>query len=65
MLEYQRLGVRMGLLINPQNKQVEIYRIGQEAEVLELPMSLVEDLPSAIDCSEVMPEFRLNLAKIW
>ena len=57
MVEYQRLGVRMGLLINPKNKQVEIYRVGQEAEVLELPMS--------IDCSEVMPEFILNLAKIW
>ena len=57
MVEYQRLGVRMGLLINPQNKQVEIYRVGQEVELLELPMS--------IDCSEVMPEFILNLAKIW
>jgi Uma2 family endonuclease len=57
MLEYQRLGIRMGLLINPQNKHVEIYRFGQEVEVLELPMS--------IDCSEVMPEFILNLAKIW
>ena len=32
-------------------------RVGQEVEVLELPMS--------IDCSEVMPEFILNLAKIW
>jgi Uma2 family endonuclease len=57
MREYQQLGVRMGLLINPQNKKVEIYRIGQEVEILELPMS--------IDCSEVMPEFILNLAKIW
>ena len=57
MIEYQRLGVKMGLLIDPQNKQVEIYRVGQEVEVLELPMS--------IDCSEVMPEFILNLAKIW
>ncbi len=57
MVEYQRLGVRMGLLINPQSKQMEIYRVGQEVEVLELPMS--------IDCSEVMPEFILNLAKIW
>ena len=57
MVEYQRLGVKMGLLINPKNKQVEIYRIGQEIEVVELPMS--------IDCSDVMPEFILNLAKIW
>ena len=57
MVEYQRLGVKMGLLIDPQNKQVEIYRVGQEVEGLELPMS--------VDCSEVMPEFILNLAKIW
>ena len=57
MAEYQRLGVKMGLLINPQNEQVEIYRVDRDVEVLELPMS--------IDCSEVMPEFILNLAKIW
>jgi Uma2 family endonuclease len=57
MVEYQRLGVRMGLLINPQNQQVEIYRVGREVEVLELPIS--------VDCSEVMPEFILNLVKIW
>ncbi len=57
MQEYQRLGVKMGLLINPQNQQVEIYRVGQEIEILESPIS--------IDCSEVMPEFRLSLVKIW
>lgn len=28
MLEYQRLGVKLGLLINPQDKQVEIYTTG-------------------------------------
>ncbi|NJL52700.1 MAG: Uma2 family endonuclease, partial [Hydrococcus sp. SU_1_0] len=27
MLEYRRLGVKLGLLINPQDKQVEIYRL--------------------------------------
>jgi Uma2 family endonuclease len=57
MLEYKRLGVKFGLLINPINKQVEIYRPGQETEVLESPTS--------IDCNEVMPGFVLSMNKIW
>ena len=36
MREYQRLGVRFGLLVNPQGRKVEIYRSGQEPEILEL-----------------------------
>ncbi|WP_295617880.1 Uma2 family endonuclease [Chamaesiphon sp. GL140_3_metabinner_50] len=65
MREYQRLGVRLGLLINPQGKKVEIYRLGKEVEILESPSSLVEDLPLAIDCSEVMPGFVLSMERIW
>ncbi len=57
MREYQRLGVRLGLLVNPQNKQVEIYRPGKEPEVLESPGS--------IDCNEVMPGFVLSMERIW
>lgn len=57
MREYQRVGVKLGLLINPKNKQVEIYRAGQEPEVLESPAS--------IDCSEIMPGFVLSMNKIW
>jgi Uma2 family endonuclease len=57
MAEYQRLGVKLGLLVNPKNKQVEIYRPGQEPEVLESPTS--------IDCGEVMPGFVLSLDRIW
>ena len=57
MREYQRLGVRLGLLINPKNKQVEIYRSGQEPEVLEAP--------TEIDCDEVMPGFLLSMSRIW
>ncbi len=72
MERYQRVGVRLGLLINPQNKQVEIYRPGKEPEILESPGSLVENLPSlrdatrtAIDCTEVMPGFSLDMSRIW
>ena len=57
MQEYQRLGVRFGLLINPKNKQVEIYRLGQPTEQLESP--------TTIDCNEVMPGFVLSMSRIW
>jgi len=57
MQEYQRLGVRLGLLIDPQNQQVEIYRPEQEAEILKSPTS--------IDCDEVMPDFVLSMSRIW
>jgi Uma2 family endonuclease len=57
MVEYQRLGVKLGLLVNPKNQQVEIYRLKQETEVLESPAS--------IDCNEVMPGFILSMSRIW
>jgi Uma2 family endonuclease len=56
MQDYQRLGVKLGLLVDPKNKQIEIYRSGQETEVL--------DSPAAIDCNEVMPGFVLNMNRI-
>ena len=40
MEEYQRLGVRLGWLINPQQQQVEIYRLGRDVETLADPSSL-------------------------
>jgi Uma2 family endonuclease len=57
MQVYQQVGVRMGLLIDPQKKRVEIYRLGQEVEILEAPAS--------IDCNEVMPGFILDMSRIW
>jgi Uma2 family endonuclease len=57
MEEYRSNGVRLGLLINPKNQQVEIYRPGQEPEIYESPTS--------IDCSEVMPGFILSMSEIW
>jgi Uma2 family endonuclease len=57
MEKYQRVGVKLGLLINPKHKQVFLYRLAQEVEILESP--------SSIDCGEVMPDFRLDLSKIW
>ena len=57
MQEYRRLGVRLGLLINPQRQQVELYLTGQEPQVLTSP--------TAIDCGEVMLGFVLDLSRIW
>jgi Uma2 family endonuclease len=57
MQEYRRLGVRLGLLVNPQKQQVEVYRPGRDVEVLESP--------EAIDCGEVMPGFILSMSRIW
>ena len=40
MQEYVDSGVRLGWLINPQDQQVEIYRLGQVKEVIALPAEL-------------------------
>jgi Uma2 family endonuclease len=56
MKEYQRVGVRLGLLIDPKNQQVAIYRLGQAPEILESP--------TLIDCSEIMPDFILSMDRI-
>ncbi len=57
MMEYQRLGVRLGLLVNPHDRNIEIYRLGQTVEVLESPES--------ISCKGVMPGFVLSLSEMW
>lgn len=57
MQEYQRLGVRLGLLINPQDQQVEIYRPDQAVVILASP--------PAVDCGEVMPGFVLTRSYLW
>jgi Uma2 family endonuclease len=57
MAEYQSLGVRLGWLINPQDKQVEIYRSGKEVEMLEDPETLSGE--------DVLPGFVLDMRSIW
>ena len=41
MQEYLNSGLRLGWLIDPQNKRVEVYRLGQSVEVLEAPLHFV------------------------
>ncbi|NEO88766.1 MAG: Uma2 family endonuclease [Moorea sp. SIO3G5] len=57
MEEYLKNGVRLGWLINPQARQVEIYRPGQVVEVLESPKTLSGE--------EVLPGFVLDLHYLW
>lgn len=40
MQEYINNGLRLGWLINPSTKQVEIYRAGREVEILAAPTTL-------------------------
>ena len=56
MKEYLDNGVRLGWLINPQAKQVEIYRLGQAVEVRSLQTLTGED---------VLPGFVLDLTNIF
>ena len=56
MEEYQRLGVRLGWLINPQQQQVEIYRVNRDVEILKAPNTL--------NGEEVLPGLVLDLRSI-
>jgi Uma2 family endonuclease len=40
MLEDRANGVRLGWSINPQQQQVEVYRLGQSVEILQSPLTL-------------------------
>lgn len=57
MREYMDNGARLGWLINPQDRQVKIYRQAQQVEVLELPLTLSGE--------DVLPGFVLNLQRIF
>ena len=52
MQEYLENGVRLGWLINPQHKQVEIYRQNQAVEVVQIPITLSGE--------DVLPGFELE-----
>ncbi|WP_375513438.1 Uma2 family endonuclease [uncultured Nostoc sp.] len=57
MQEYIDNGVKLGWLINPKMRQVEISRIGKPIEILESPQELSGE--------DVLPGFILNLQIIW
>ena len=57
MREYIANGLRLGWLINPKNKQVEIYRQNQEIEILQSPANLSGE--------DLLPGFILDLQPIF
>ncbi len=57
MAEYRDCGVRLGWLIDPQEKRVQIYRFGRPTEYLNQPEQLSGE--------EVLPGFVLTLTEIW
>jgi Uma2 family endonuclease len=57
MKEYMDNGVKLGWLINPEKKEVEVYRQGQKKEILSSP--------SNINGEDILPDFTLDLTEIF
>ena len=57
MQEYRDNGVRLGWLIDPKTQRVEIYRQGQDVQILRSP--------STLSGEDVLPGFILNLQDIF
>ena len=57
MQEYLANGTRLGLLVDPEARRVEVYRPGAPAEVL--------DAPAAVSGEPILPGFQLSLREIW
>lgn len=57
MQEYISNGCRLGWLINRKKQEIEIYRPGQDVEILKSPQTLSGE--------SVLPGFVLNLKKFW
>ncbi|GCA79235.1 hypothetical protein MiTs_01224 [Microcystis aeruginosa NIES-2521] len=53
MREYLASGLRLGWLINPQQQQVEIYRLNDGVEII--------NLPAILSGEDVLPGFVLHL----
>ena len=57
MREYIENGALLGWLLNPKQRQVEIYRPEKAVELLENPVELSGE--------DILPGFVLNLNKLW
>ena len=57
MQEYMSCGVKLGWLINPDERQVEIYRYGQSKQIL--------DNPSLLEEESILPELVVDLSEIF
>ncbi len=57
LAEYRENGARLGWLLDPVTRRVEVYRPGQAVEVL--------DDPGELSGENVLPGFRLELRRVW
>lgn len=57
MREYMDNGARLGWLIDAQARCVEVYRQGQDVEILDNPVSVSGEV--------VLPGFVLNMKRVW
>ena len=57
MEEYMDSRSRLGWLIDPKNKKVEVYRTDKPVEILEQP--------SELSGEDVLPDFVLKMRRIW
>ncbi len=57
MKEYLENGMQLGWLINPKNRQVEVYRAGKDVEIF--------DSPKTLSGEDVLPGFILDMTTIW
>jgi Uma2 family endonuclease len=57
MEEYMSCGVKLGWLINPEEKEVEIYRIGQDKQIISNPSSLSGE--------DILPGLTVDLSDIF
>ena len=57
MQEYIDNGTKLGWLINPKKRQIEVYRQGKKTQIL--------DNPQTISGEDILPYFQLDLELIW
>ena len=57
MHEYMDCGVKLGWLINPDSKEVEIYRNGRDKEIL--------NNPSSVSGEDILPGLTVDLTEIF
>ena len=57
MFEYANCGIKLGWLINPDEKQVEIYRLNKDKEIL--------DNPSSLSGENILPGLTVDLSNIF
>ena len=57
MLEYIANGAEMGLLVDPEENRVHVYRRDRKTRILKDPKT--------VSCDPILPRFTLDLREIW